>query len=345
MKIIYGVSGEGLGHVFEAIEIIAALKREGHTVKVITYGDRAYSFLNSFKPIRIEGVELHTTSKGFSIWLTFFRNLHIIGFYIRNWSRLKKEIIDFKPDVFITAFELYTTIISHVLHKPLISIDNQNDLLYVKKPKGVSIFDFKIVQCSTRVCTWGASYYIVKSFYKRAVSHKNVHFVYPTVQRETRKFEMMTGDHIFVYLTKTNENLIALIKKLPYLFIVYCQGKNGVDGNITYRASGGPGYLEDLRTCRAIIATTGFSLISDAFFLKKPYFGVPLKNQFEQVYNAHLLKQFNIGEFSENVTQEELNAFFNNLSVYRTSLEKYHFDPDDEERTLKEILLKIKQNK
>jgi len=31
MNIVYGVSGEGLGHVFEAIEITARLRQEGTT--------------------------------------------------------------------------------------------------------------------------------------------------------------------------------------------------------------------------------------------------------------------------------------------------------------------------
>ena len=55
MKIVYGVSGEGLGHVFEAIEMVTRLKREGHSVKVLTFGDRAMHALAAFSPTRIEG--------------------------------------------------------------------------------------------------------------------------------------------------------------------------------------------------------------------------------------------------------------------------------------------------
>ena len=50
MNIVYGVSGEGLGHVFEAKEIIVRLRKEGHAVKVLTYGDRAVASLSEFDP-------------------------------------------------------------------------------------------------------------------------------------------------------------------------------------------------------------------------------------------------------------------------------------------------------
>src|SRR4051812_38292764 len=104
MRIIYGVCGEGLGHVFEAIETVNFLQREGHIVKVITYGDRAHEILKPFNPTNGGGVLLYSDSEGFSLPLTIFKNLNLIGFYIKNWRRLKKEIVEFKPDVFISAF-------------------------------------------------------------------------------------------------------------------------------------------------------------------------------------------------------------------------------------------------
>jgi len=103
MNIVYGVSGEGLGHVFEAIEIASRLKREGHNVRVLTYGDRAYNSLAAFNPTRIEGVHLYFNSEGMSLFDTVFKNLRIFPFYVRNWRRLRRELLEFRPDVFITS--------------------------------------------------------------------------------------------------------------------------------------------------------------------------------------------------------------------------------------------------
>src|SRR6516165_5672013 len=130
MNIVYGVSGEGLGHVFEAIEIVEILRREGHTVKVFTFGDRACNQLALYHPTRIAGLSLHVNSQGFSFSLSAVNNLQCLPFYLKNWRRLRDEIRAFNPDVFVTSYEPFTTIVSHWLHKPLISMDNQNELLY-----------------------------------------------------------------------------------------------------------------------------------------------------------------------------------------------------------------------
>lgn len=341
MNIVYGISGEGLGHVFEGIEIISLLQRDGHTVKVLTYGERALNLLQPFSPTHIGGIHLEMTPRGFSLWSTVVGNIHLAGFYIKNWGKLKKELADFKPDVFITAYEPYTTLVSHVFRKPLISIDNQNELLHINKPAGVSWFDFKLVQWSTRICTWGASHYIIKSFNKNNKSTSNRYFVSPIIQRDTRVAQTTVGSHIFVYLTKPNPSLIEILKGMPEHFIVYSNNKVGNEGNLVYRAAGGARYLEDLRTCKAIIGTTGFSLIADALFLKKPYFGVPLKKQFEQIYNAHFLKNYGIGEFSTDVSRKDLDSFLNNLLTYRAHLEKYNFNPQEQEEALRKILTTV----
>jgi uncharacterized protein (TIGR00661 family) len=108
---------------------------------------------------------------------------------------------------------------------------------------------------------------------------------------------------VLVYLTKPNPNLIEVLKSVNETFVVYCSNRVGEDQNIIHRAQG-PGYLGDLGGCKAIVGTTGFSLIADSIYLKKPYYGVPLKKQFEQTYNAHFLGSSGLGEFSETVSKE-----------------------------------------
>src|SRR5208282_4041617 len=119
MNVIYGVSGEGLGHVFEAVEIAALLQRDGHRVRIFTYGDRACESLAAFKPTRIEGVHLCFSAGGLSLPMTVRRNIGIFPFYLRNARRLLREMAQFKPDVFITAYEPFTMLASHKLGRPL----------------------------------------------------------------------------------------------------------------------------------------------------------------------------------------------------------------------------------
>jgi uncharacterized protein (TIGR00661 family) len=145
---------------------------------------------------------------------------------------------------------------------------------------------------------------------------------------------------VLVYLTKPNPDLIEVLKSMDGTFIVYCHNRVGEDRNIIYRAQG-ENFVRDLASCRAIIATAGFSLIADSIFLRKPYFAVPLRKQFEQTHNAHFLGESGLGEYSEIVTREALERFLSRLPEYREKLDKYDFDPAEQEETLRVLLAKI----
>lgn len=336
MNIVYGVSGEGLGHVFEAVEIITRLKEEGHSVKVLTYGERAMDSLAKFTPTRIEGINLYFNDDGMSLVETARRNLKCIPFFLGNWNRLMREMEEFEPDVFLTAYEPFTMVAAHMMGVPLVSMDNQNELLYVQAPAGTDMFAFRIARLATRICTHGAACYVVKSF-KKLEDRRSVKFVAPVIQREIRKLRPTAGDHVLVYLTKANPDLIEILRTIDERFIVYCLNRVGEEGNITFRAKG-PSFVPDLEGCKAIIATTGFSLIADSIYLKKPYFGAPLRKQFEQTYNAQFLREAGLGDYSEDITREQLVGFLARLPEYRTSLLGYSLDPTEQEETLLRVL-------
>lgn len=340
MNIVYGVSGEGLGHVFEAIEITDRLRHEGHTVKVLTYGDRACNSLSAFNPTRIEGIALHFNPKGMSLVDTILKNLRCIPFFLGNWGRLMRELRAFRPDVFITAYEPFSMVASHYLRKPLISMDNQNELLYVKAPAGTNMFAFWTAQLATRICTFGAAYYVVKSFKKLDRGTETVRFVSPIIQNEIRSLKPVDGNHVLVYLTKPNPELIEVLRSMDERFVVYCNNRVGEEGNLSYRAQGET-YVRDLCSCKAIIGTTGFSLIADSIYLKKPYYGVPLRKQFEQTHNAQFLVESGLGEYSESISREQLANFLANLQGYRERLAAYNLDPAEQEETLLSLLREI----
>ena len=340
MRIVYGVSGEGLGHVFEAREIVSRLTRDGHEVKVLTYGSRALASLAEFKPTAIEGIHLHFGRRGMSLGQTVVRNLGCIPFFLRNWGRLRREILEFGPDVFLTAYEPFSMVASHVLGRPLISMDNQNELLHIDPPVGTNLLSFLLARAATLACTQGAAFYIVKSFAKPERDTERVRFVSPIIQQEIRRLAPSRGDHIFAYLTKPNPELEAVMRSMDERFIVYCNNRVEELGNISYRAQGGA-YLSDLAGCKAIIATTGFSLIADSIFLRKPYFGVPLKGQFEQTHNARFLAQSGLGVYAEDPTKEEIERFLARLPVYEARLARHRIDPAEQEETLLGLLAEL----
>jgi uncharacterized protein (TIGR00661 family) len=74
---------------------------------------------------------------------------------------------------------------------------------------------------------------------------------------------------------------------------------------------------------RAVIANSGFSLVTEALHLGKPYLAVPVRHQFEQVSNAYGLEKSGHGAYWEELNKERVESFLFNLPSYCESLVQY----------------------
>ena len=131
------------------------------------------------------------------------------------------------------------------------------------------------------------------------------------------------GWHILVYQTSdSNLELLDLLKELDEEFIVYGFHKDQKDANLTFKSFNDDEFFQDLATCRAIITNGGFTLISEALYLKKPVLSVPVKKQFEQILNAIYLDRLGYGEFHEDLEKEDVLNFLERLDTYRDNIKK-----------------------
>jgi UDP:flavonoid glycosyltransferase YjiC (YdhE family) len=94
----------------------------------------------------------------------------------------------------------------------------------------------------------------------------------------------------------------------------------------------------ELGAAKAVMGTAGMSLVSESVWLKKPFFGIPIKNEYEQTVNAMTVQRLRFGDFSEEPTHGQIEHFLSNLATYRRSLEDYRFDPDAAARKLLELI-------
>ena len=78
-----------------------------------------------------------------------------------------------------------------------------------------------------------------------------------------------------------------------------------------------------LLRAQAIIANAGFSLVTEALHLGKPYLAVPVRNQFEQIFNAFWLGRTGYGAFWEELTKERVESFLFNIPQFREKLAEY----------------------
>ncbi len=342
MRIIYGVAGEGLGHSSRARAIIEHLQEQGHKVLILAYGIAYKVLKKDFEVIKIEGIRFKFRKQRLSLRGTIKKSIPYIIKNIRTAGLRNKKIERFSPDLAITDFEPVTALLSYKYNLPLISIDNQHRLTFLKldvPPKYLR--NYLLAKYAIQVYIPKADFFIVLSFTAQKSRKKKVFFVSPILRKEVLKVKQKKGEHIIVYMNQPYKTLIKTLKTINEKFIIYGYNKAKRERNIFFRKNRKK-FLKDLASAKAVISTAGFTLMSESLFLKKPLFAIPLKGQFEQALNALFLKKAGLGDFSEKPSHQQIQKFIENLSKYRKALNDYKIDSNQTIKVLDKIINNLK---
>jgi uncharacterized protein (TIGR00661 family) len=338
VNIVYALSGEGRGHGSLARAVLPVLQKAGHRLKIVTYG-QSLGQLEDYDVLPIRGIKhYYDRHSRLSLLRSIVKNAGVLSYYVSNWKTIRRQLKDFSPDLFIVNFEPFTPLIARSLKVPVLSFDNQHALLCLKQrvPEGLRMSAWT-TKTAIRLVAPRAEHYVVITFFPIENDRSNVHVVPPVVNDEIRQLSPGNGSKVLVYLKHPNARLLKILRQMDGQFLIYGYDTAVMDGNLTYRSfnSQMPAELGD---CKAVMGTAGLSLISEAVWLKKPFFGIPLKNEFEQTMSAMAVKQMGFGDFSEDPTKEQIQQFLGNLDGYRRSLGEYRFDPGAAARKLLELI-------
>ena len=118
---------------------------------------------------------------------------------------------------------------------------------------------------------------------------------------------------MLVYVTSPAPALANLLSSVRCRFVAYGFGREGQEGNILYKKPSLDGFFSDLVSARAVVANSGFSLVTEALHLGKPYLAVPVSHQFEQVFNAYWLEKSGYGAYWDALNKERVESFLYNI--------------------------------
>lgn len=323
-KILYGVCGEGYGHATRSKVAIEYLLSLGHTVKIVSY-DRGYELLKQYFDVElIFGLRFVYSSNELKYIETFFKNFLKTPQAVRSTDRVKEIVRQFKPDLIITDFEPISALVANLQKIPLISIDNMHILTRARVHFPLKYAHEAIVaMLVTRLMIFKAQEYIITSFFPANITEPRTIIVPPIVRREVLEQKSLHGDYIIVYVTNQVDNLSEKLGRIKCRFIIYGLKHRPKFGNIQYRDFDSDLFLHDLAGAKAVLANAGFSLISEALYLRKPYLAVPAAKQFEQVLNAYYLDKMEYGAMAEDLTTEAIEAFIARLPDYQQKLADY----------------------
>ena len=323
-NILYGVNGEGSGHSTRAREVITCLQGKGHVVKAVSFDRGLRNLKDSFDVTEIYGLRFSYVDNRVRYRKTVAGNLFSAPRAAKSMARLMELSRDWDIDLVITDFEPLSCRVGRRRNLPVISIDNQHCLTNteIACPRQYRR-DAAAARLVTRMMTPGADAYLVTTFFTASVKRRNTFLFPPILRREVLDARPEEGEHVLVYVTSPAPSLARLLKGVRCRFIVYGFNREGQDGNLVFRKPSTTGFLEDLVACKAVIANAGFSLVSEALHLGKPYLAVPVRHQFEQTLNAYYLDRMGYGAYWEDLNRERVESFLFNVPAFREKLAEY----------------------
>jgi len=340
MNILYGVCGEGMGHASIASEVIPYLERRGHKIKIFTFG-KGESLLRGKDIFSVEGLLISYEHGRVSHLKTAYSNMRNFPKNVLKIGKIQKVIEEFKPELCVSDNEPIVAQIAYWKKIPLISFSALNTFVFcdVKKPlakKSSALLAKAII----RSIVPKADERIALSFFNETFEKKGVTFTSPVIRTAIRKLKPRKKEFVIAYLAKSHDYLVKILEKIDESFVVYGMDNPRKKENIVFKSTPET-FAQDLNKCKAIISNSGFSVISEAIYLKKPIFMIPIGGQYEQFYNCLVVQKKRIGEFSDKPSEEAIRFFLDNLDTYETNMKKIKYDPDEPLRVIERAVRKF----
>ena len=284
MKILYAVQGIGNGHMTRATEIIPVLEQLGH-VDVLVSGSQSEIKLSTKPTYICKGISfVFGKGGGINIWKTILlnRTFH----FLREMRSLPVD--DY--DLIINDFEPISAWAAKGKKVPIISLSHQSALLQ----EGVPRPTYK-----DWLGSWVLQYYApIKNKVSFHFQQYNPHIFTPIMRSKVRNAEVSTGNHIAVYLPAySDEKIIKVLKYFQqYEWHLFSKNthKDYTHKNIKVFTLDDDRFIDSMAKSQGVLCGAGFETPAEALFLEKKLMVVPMKNQYEQHFNAVALEKMGV---------------------------------------------------
>lgn len=329
-RVLFGLSGDGRGHGSRSKPTIAHLIEQGHEVKIVSSG-KGYEYLSDYyQVVQILGLRVVSDCGEVDAWKTLkelFQKLlrHGAG----TFRKLLAEVDSFQPDIIISDFEPFISIIGAVKRIPLLSIDNQHviTLCNLRYPRSwLKEYLMAWTVCET-FCGFADHFFITCFFMpplKKNFQHRATQ-VGPILRKEVLEQQPSQKDQIAIYIRtpeRAQEILPCIKETSGCRYLAYgFEGIGSESKNVTFKKLGEE-FLKDLAASKAVITNAGHSLISEALYLGKPIFAIPTRGDFEQMINAYYVEKLGYGLYDFSPSVARLQTFRDNLEHYKKNIER-----------------------
>ncbi|MFB6351325.1 MAG: glycosyltransferase family protein, partial [Bradymonadaceae bacterium] len=240
--------------------------------------------------------------------LTTAKNIReAVGGLPRNAAHFLKVEREFDPDIAISDFETWSWAFAKLHRIPVVGLDNVqaiNRCAHDESIRQGAPDDFQMAKSFVKARCPGAAHYLVCSFAPLEVRKPRTTLVPPVLRPRILEAEASEGDHLLVYQSSDSfpeiEQWLFDLDRPVRAYGVRSGLDEPVDEQgVSFRPFSETQFVQDLASCAGVVASAGFTLITEALHLGKPYLATPVGDQFEQLMNARYLEQLGYGMCAE----------------------------------------------
>jgi uncharacterized protein (TIGR00661 family) len=356
MRILFIVTGVGLGDSIRVNTVIDALKKENPNtnILIVGYANSYYYFKEKYSTINIAGYTIPGRSMKFRFLPFILRNFILPLYWLFIAFKLKKAVKMFKPDIVISDFEPTGVVLAKLVNKKCVMLFGFNPLLYKQFKAENKVGAIMALQAKYLEKNYDLGNFVIVP---TLLGVKRKTLIYTFVNPITRtKLKDLPAERtlmkklgfkkkpILVMLGGSNFG-IKLLKKLKSIaheypdeiFIVFGT-KNLVEPlpnllHYIYKEN----VLEYMKIAKFVITLGGEVTLSEAVTFKKPMLIYPIKNHVEQMLNAYSLKNVAMVGKDVKTLRDDLNNFIKNLDSYQKKMSKLKVESNGAEQVVKII--------
>jgi len=340
MKLLYGVTGEGMGHAMRSRVVIEHLLDEGHEVEIIASSRAADYLSEQFTSVqRIHGLHIvseeNRVRRGKTLLSNVLKGAKAMPGQIAAYFELTD---DFEPEAVISDFETWTSIYGETHRLPVFSVDNMqvidrcqlaDDLIEGER------VNFEIAKAFVKAKLPFSEHFFVTTFFHPEIRKPHTSLHPPILRPKILDLEPRSGDHLLVYQTsESHGTLREALERSGLECRIYGLRRDidedVVEGNLRFRPFSEETFVEDLASCRGVVASSGFTLMTESIYLHKPLLAIPLEGQYEQTLNARSLQALGYGLAASSVDDDAITRFVRAIPACEESLAKYQQDGNEE---------------
>lgn len=335
MKMMFCVLGEGRGHMTQAMAVKEMAEAAGHQIVAVTLGVSAQRpmpayFASAMKmPVRqLPTLEFkYKNNRAVSNTATLLGVFGNLPKYRRILRQLDDLVRETQPDLIINFFEPVAAFyaITRRRRPPIVAIGHQFMFQhpgYLHAPQlWKQLLSLKLY---TRMLGARATKLALSLYEAPDLPGKRIIVGPPILRKQLFRLEANpNGDFVLVYLLNHGyaEQIVAWSAKNPKTKLHCFYDKPDAPAEfhyspaLTFHRLDGEKFLRMMAECRQVVCTAGFESVSEAAWLGKPLFLVPVENHVEQQVNALDAQQFGIGLAGKSFALDRLAELPDRLPV------------------------------